>query len=65
LPVVEQQPPEHLPAEHGQPSGLPVGLEQAEAAAMESLERLILAELGVPDPYSDPMSPVEPAAVQP
>jgi len=40
-------------------------LMQAEAAAMESLERLILAELGVPDPYSDPMSPVELAAVQP
>jgi hypothetical protein len=38
---------------------------QAEAAAMESLERLILAELGVPDPYSDPTSPVELAAVQP
>jgi probable rRNA maturation factor len=40
-------------------------LMQAEAAAMESLERLILAELGVPDPYSDPTSPVELAAVQP
>ena len=37
----------------------------AEAAAMESLERSILAELGVPDPYRDTMSSLEPAAVQP
>jgi probable rRNA maturation factor len=29
-------------------------LTQAEAAAMESLERSILAELGVPDPYREP-----------
>jgi probable rRNA maturation factor len=40
-------------------------LTQAEAAAMESLERSILAELGVPDPYRDMMSSIEPAAVQP
>jgi probable rRNA maturation factor len=39
-------------------------LKQAEAAAMESLERSILAELGVPDPYCDPMSSIEPAEVQ-
>jgi probable rRNA maturation factor len=36
-----------------------------EAAAMESLERSILAELEVPDPYRDPMSSMERAAVQP
>lgn len=29
-------------------------LEPAEAEAMESLERSILAELGIPDPYRDP-----------
>ncbi|HMD63641.1 MAG TPA: rRNA maturation RNase YbeY [Stellaceae bacterium] len=40
-------------------------LTQAEAAIMESLERSILAELGVPDPYRDTMSSTEPAAVQP
>jgi probable rRNA maturation factor len=41
-------------------------LTQVEAATMESLERLILAELGVPDPYRDTMSSsTEPAAVQP
>jgi probable rRNA maturation factor len=40
-------------------------LTQAEAAAMESLERSILAELGVPDPYRDTMSSIEPAEVQP
>ncbi len=40
-------------------------LTQAEAATMESLERSILAELGVPDPYRDTMSSIEPAAVQP
>ena len=40
-------------------------LTHVEAAAMESLERSILAELGVPDPYRDSMSPIEPAAVQP
>jgi len=40
-------------------------LAQPEAAAMESLERSILAELGVPDPYRDVMSSIEPAAVQP
>jgi probable rRNA maturation factor len=38
---------------------------RADAAAMESLERLILAELGVPDPYRETMSSIEPAAVQP
>ena len=40
-------------------------LTHVEAAAMESLERSILAELGVPDPYRDTMSSIEPAAVQP
>ena len=40
-------------------------LTQAEAATMESLERSVLAELGVPDPYRDTMSSIEPAAVQP
>jgi probable rRNA maturation factor len=40
-------------------------LTQVEAATMESLERSILAELGVPDPYCDTMSSIEPAAVQP
>ena len=40
-------------------------LTQAEAATMESRERSILAELGVPDPYRDTMSSIEPSAVQP
>jgi probable rRNA maturation factor len=40
-------------------------LTQAEAATMESLEKLILGELGVPDPYRDTMSSIESAAVQP
>jgi probable rRNA maturation factor len=40
-------------------------LTQAEAANMESLERSILADLGVPDPYRDTMSSIEPAEVQP
>jgi probable rRNA maturation factor len=40
-------------------------LTQGEAATMESLERAILAELGVPDPYRDTMSSIELAAVQP
>lgn len=40
-------------------------LTQAEAAIMESLERSILAELGVPDPYRDTMSSIEAAVVQP
>jgi probable rRNA maturation factor len=40
-------------------------LTQVEAATMEALERSILAELGVPDPYRDTMSSVEPATVQP
>jgi probable rRNA maturation factor len=40
-------------------------LTQPEAATMESLERSILAELGVPDPYCATMSSVESAAVQP
>ena len=40
-------------------------LTHLKAAAMESLERSILAELGVPDPYRDTMSSIEPAAVQP
>jgi probable rRNA maturation factor len=39
-------------------------LTQVEAAVMESLERSILAELGVPDPYRDTMSSIEPAEVQ-
>jgi probable rRNA maturation factor len=38
---------------------------QRAAATMESLERSILAELGVPDPYRDTMPSIEPAAVQP
>lgn len=38
---------------------------RAEAASMEALERSILAELGVPDPYRDTMSSIEPAAIQP
>jgi len=37
---------------------------RAEAATMEALERSILAELAVPDPYCDPMSSIEPAPVQ-
>jgi probable rRNA maturation factor len=40
-------------------------LTRAEAATMESLERTILAELGVPDPYRDTMSSIEAAAVRP
>ncbi len=40
-------------------------LTHLEGAIMESLETSILAELGVPDPYRDPMSSTEPAAVQP
>jgi probable rRNA maturation factor len=43
-----------LGCDHGSP---------AEAAIMESLETSILAELGVPDPYRDPMSFVEPAPI--
>jgi len=39
-------------------------LTDAEAAVMESLERSILTELGVPDPYLDTISSIEPAAVQ-
>ena len=39
-------------------------LRKAEAAIMESLERSILAELGVPDPYRDTMSSIELAEVQ-
>jgi len=39
-------------------------LTQVEATAMESLERSILAELGVPDPYRDTMSSIEPAEVR-
>lgn len=38
---------------------------EAEAAMMESLEKSILAEMGVPDPYRDTMSSVEPAAPLP
>jgi probable rRNA maturation factor len=34
-------------------------LTDVEAATMESLETSILAELGVPDPYRDPMSSIE------
>jgi probable rRNA maturation factor len=37
---------------------------EAEAASMESLERSILAELGVPDPYRDIMSSIDHEAVQ-
>lgn len=33
-----------------------------EAAVMEALERLILVELGVPDPYRDPMCSIEPVS---
>ena len=33
---------------------------EADAALMESLERSILAELGVPDPFCDTMSSIEP-----
>jgi probable rRNA maturation factor len=33
-----------------------------EAAVMEGLERLILVELGVPDPYRDPMCSIEPVS---
>jgi probable rRNA maturation factor len=40
-------------------------LTQPEAATMESLERSILAELGVPDPYCATMSSIESATVQP
>jgi probable rRNA maturation factor len=39
-------------------------LTQVEATAMEPLERSILAELGVPDPYRDTKSSIEPAEVQ-
>jgi probable rRNA maturation factor len=35
---------------------------EAEALMMEALERSILAELGVPDPYRDTVSLLEPAA---
>jgi probable rRNA maturation factor len=37
----------------------------AEAEAMEALERSILAELGVPDPYSEPISLNENTSFQP
>ena len=37
---------------------------EGEAASMEPLERSILTELGVPDPYRDTMSSIEHAAVQ-
>ncbi|HEX3520517.1 MAG TPA: rRNA maturation RNase YbeY [Stellaceae bacterium] len=40
-------------------------LTHAQAATMESLERSILAELGVPDPYRVTISSIEPDAVQP
>jgi probable rRNA maturation factor len=40
-------------------------LTRAEAATMESLERSILAELGVPDPYRDTMSSIESTDVLP
>ena len=40
-------------------------LTQAEAVRMESLETSILAELGVPDPYGDTMSLIEPEPVEP
>ena len=35
-------------------------LTPAEAEAMESLERSILAEMGIPDPYRDPVCLLEP-----
>lgn len=38
-------------------------LTQVEAATMEALERSILSELGLPDPYEDPLSSISPAAV--
>jgi probable rRNA maturation factor len=38
---------------------------QAEAVRMESLETSILAELGVPDPYGDTVSLIEPEPVEP
>jgi probable rRNA maturation factor len=38
---------------------------QGEAATMESLERSILAQLGIPDPYREPKSSIQPAAIQP
>ncbi len=40
-------------------------LTRADAAAMESLERLILAELRLPDPYCDTTSSIETADVLP
>ena len=40
-------------------------LTRAEAATMESLERSILAELGIPDPYRAKMSSIESPAVRP
>ena len=39
-------------------------LTPSEAEVMESLERTILTEMGVPDPYRDTMSLSEPAPVQ-
>jgi probable rRNA maturation factor len=39
-------------------------LTQSEAVRMESLETSILAELGVPDPYGDTMSLIEPEPVE-
>jgi probable rRNA maturation factor len=39
-------------------------LTATEAEVMESLERAILTEMGVPDPYRDTMSLSEPAPVQ-
>jgi len=35
-----------------------------EAAVMEALERSILVELGVPDPYRDPMCSIEPVSAR-
>jgi probable rRNA maturation factor len=40
-------------------------LTQSEAVRMESLETSILAELGLPDPYGDTMSLIEPEPVEP
>ena len=40
-------------------------LTQTEAVRMEALETSILAELGIPDPYCDIMSLIEPQPVKP
>jgi probable rRNA maturation factor len=40
-------------------------LTESEAVRMEALETSILAELGVPDPYCDPMPLIEPEPIEP